>query len=62
MIINGIVIKDNFMYETIKDIASESNITDSNIIANAYKELYNKTSAKGKSWNCKMIDDILNRK
>lgn len=62
MIVNGVIIKDIFMYETIKDIAKEFNITDSNKIVETYKEVYDKTSALGRPWSCKMIDDILNRK
>lgn len=55
-------IKDNFMYNTVKEIANESGITNDYIILDTYKELYNETNAKGKPWNCKMIDDILARK
>ena len=62
MIIDGVVIHDSFMYETVKSIAEESGITDKNIILETYQELYNKTDAKNKSWNCRMIDRILAKK
>lgn len=55
-------VKDRFMFNTVLCIANESGITDENIIYQTYEELYNKTSAQGKSWNCKMIDEILARK
>lgn len=62
MIINGTIIEDVFMFTTIKDIACESGIIDTNTIVEVYKELYDKTDAHGKSWNCKMIDELLSKK
>lgn len=62
MIINGTIIEDVFMFTTIKDIACESGITDTNTIVEVYKELYDKTDAQRKSWNCKMIDELLSKK
>ena len=62
MIINGTIIEDVFMFTTIKDIACESGITDTNTIVEVYKELYDKTDAQGKSWNCKKSDDLLSKK
>ena len=62
MIINGTIIEDVFMFTTIKDIAYESGIIDTNTIVEVYKELYDKTDAQGKSWNCKMIDKLLSKK
>lgn len=62
MIINGTIIEDVFMFTTIKDIACESGITDTNTIVEVYKELYDKTDAQEKSWNCKMIDELLSKK
>lgn len=58
MIINGTIIEDVFMFTTIKDIACESDITDTNTIVEVYKELYDKTDAQ----NCKMIDELLSKK
>ena len=59
MIVGNIEIKDGFMFETVRAIAEESGVTDINVIASVYEELYNKTTAQHKSWNCKMIDEIL---
>lgn len=59
MIIGNVVIEDGFMFDTVRAIAEESGVTDINVIASVYEELYNKTTAQHKSWNCKMIDEIL---
>lgn len=57
-----LLLKMFFMFTTIKDIVCESDITDTNTIVEVYKELYDKTDAQGKSWNCKMIDELLSKK
>ncbi len=62
MTINGVIIHDTFMFDTVKNIAHESGITNLCMIVGIYQELYNKTDAQNKSWNCKMIDEILSKK
>ena len=61
MIIAGVEIKHDFLFETVKLTAEENGITDVNVIVNSYEELYNNTVAKRKSWNCKMIEEILQK-
>lgn len=55
------MIKDLFMYNTVEAIAKEYEIYDKDIIFKVYQELYDKTDAVGKCWNCKMIDEIIER-
>ena len=54
--------KDTFMYTTVEEIAAEYAIYDKEFIEEVYQELYSKTNAVNKSWNCRMIDKIIERK
>lgn len=59
MIIEGVEIKDEYMFDTIRLMLEYSGIEDINTIISVYKELYNKTIIQNKPWDCQMINEIL---
>lgn len=54
-------IEDTFMWQTVLDIVIDEHKKDTEIAFKVYQELYKQTDEQGKSWNCSMIDRLVEK-